>query len=143
AMQIADCRVAGRAGKIVMNDPGFTPSRRVIAPMSRIRTLTEKATNWIWSATEPGGARGVVGALCLVIGVIITLEIVKHFIDLPPIIITFLIPVLIAAIRWGYLAAIVATVAGAAGAAVFFYLPPFTFYVSGPAAAPGLLVLPI
>jgi len=126
-----------------MNDPGFTPSRRVIAPMSRIRTLTEKATNWIWSATEPGGARGVVGALCLVIGVIITLEIVKHFIDLPPIIITFLIPVLIAAIRWGYLAAIVATVAGASSAAFFFYRPLYTFYVEDPARRLGILIFAI
>jgi two-component system sensor histidine kinase KdpD len=111
--------------------------------MSRIRTLTEKTAKWIWTATEPGGTRGVVGALCLVVGITVVLEILKHFVELPPIIITFLIPVLIAAIRWGYLAAFVATVTGAACAAFFFYRPGYTLYVEDPARRLGILIFAI
>jgi two-component system, OmpR family, sensor histidine kinase KdpD len=115
----------------------------ILAPMSRIRTLAEKTAKWIWSATEPGGTSGVVGALCLVVGITIILEIIKHLIDLPPIIITYLIPVLIAAIRWGYLAAIVATIAGAASAAFFFYRPLYTLYVEDPARRLGILIFAV
>jgi two-component system sensor histidine kinase KdpD len=111
--------------------------------MSRIRTLAEKTAKWIWSATEPGGTRGVVGALGLVIGITVILETIKNLLELPPIIITYLIPVLIAAIRWGYLAAIVATVAGAANAAFFFYRPVYTLYVEDPARRLGILIFAV
>jgi two-component system sensor histidine kinase KdpD len=111
--------------------------------MSRIRTLAERAANWTWSATEPGGASGVVGALCLVVGITLILEVLKHVVELPPIIITFLIPVLISAIRWGYLAAIVATITGAASAAFFFYRPVHTFYVEDPARRLGILIFAV
>jgi two-component system sensor histidine kinase KdpD len=86
---------------------------------------------------------GVVGALCLVIGITVILEVLKTFVELPPIIITYLIPVLIASIRWGYLAAAVATVAGAASAAFFFYKPIHTFYVEDPARRLGILIFAI
>src|SRR5689334_343059 len=111
--------------------------------MPRIRTLAEDAAKWIWSATEPGGARGVVGALCLVVGITIILEVLKHVVELPPIIITYLIPVLIASIRWGYLSAAVATVTGAASAAFFFYRPIYTFYVEDPARRLGILIFSV
>src|SRR5437764_1422008 len=105
--------------------------------MSRIHTLAEKTTKWLWSATEPGGTSGVVGALCLVIGITVILEVLKRLVELPPIIITYLIPVLIAAIRWGYLSAIVATITGAGSAAFFFYRPLYTLYVEDPARRPA------
>src|SRR5262249_43735938 len=111
--------------------------------MPRIRTLVEDATKWIWSAAEPGGVRGVVGALCLVVGITVILELLKHFVELPPIIITYLIPVLIASIRWGYLAAFVATVMGASSAAFFFYRPVYTFYVEDPAQRLGILIFAV
>jgi two-component system sensor histidine kinase KdpD len=111
--------------------------------MSRIRTLAENAAKWIWTATEPGGTSGVVGALCLVVGITVILEVMKHLVELPPIIITYLIPVLIAAIRWGYLAAIMATLAGASSAAFFFYRPLYTFYVEDPARRLGILIFAV
>src|SRR5262249_967507 len=89
------------------------------------------------------GMGGVVGALCLVIGITVILEVLKTFVELPPIIITYLIPVLIASIRWGYLAAAVATVTGAASAAFFFYRPIHTFYVQDPAPRLGILIFAI
>ncbi len=111
--------------------------------MSRIRTLTEDASKWIRGATEPGGAGGVVGALCLVIGITVILETLKRLVELPPIIITYLIPVLIAAIRWGYLSAIVAAVTGAGSAAFFFYRPLYSFYVEDPARRLGILIFAV
>jgi two-component system sensor histidine kinase KdpD len=111
--------------------------------MSRNPNVPESAARWIRGATEPGGTGGVVGALCLVIGVTVILEVLKTFVELPPIIITYLIPVLIASIRWGYLAAAVATVAGAASAAFFFYRPVHTLYVEDPARRLGILIFAI
>jgi two-component system sensor histidine kinase KdpD len=108
--------------------------------MSRIRTLAEQAIKWTSSATQPGGTSGIVGALCLVVGITVILEILKTFVELPPIIITYLIPVLIASIRWGYVSAFVATVTGAACAAFFFYRPIHTFYVEDPARRLGILI---
>jgi two-component system sensor histidine kinase KdpD len=86
---------------------------------------------------------GVVGALILVTGVTLVLEVVKTFLNLPPIVITYMIPVLIAAIRWGFLSAMVATMAGAASAAFFFYQPTHTLLVEDPARRLGLLLFAI
>jgi two-component system sensor histidine kinase KdpD len=111
--------------------------------MSRIQLLPESANRWIRSATQPGGVGGVVGALILVTGVTLVLEGVKTFLNLPPIVITYMIPVLIAAIRWGFLSAMVATMAGAASAAYFFYQPTHTLLVEDPARRLGLLLFAI
>src|SRR5215471_3074718 len=111
--------------------------------MSRIRMLPDMTIKWLRGATQPGGAAGVVGGVCLVIANTVVLEILKSFVELPPIIITYLIPVLIAAIRWGLLSAMVTTLAGAACASFFFYRPLHTFYVEDPARRLGLLVFAI
>jgi two-component system sensor histidine kinase KdpD len=111
--------------------------------MSRNPIMPESAARWLRATTEPGGAGGLVGALCLVIGITVVLEVLKTFVELPPIIITYLIPVLIASIRWGYLAAAVATVTGAASAAFFFYRPVHTLYVEDPARRLGILIFAI
>jgi two-component system sensor histidine kinase KdpD len=103
--------------------------------MSRNKIVPENAARWLRATTEPGGTGGVVGALCLVIGITVILEVLKTFVELPPIIITYLIPVLIASIRWGYLSAAVATVTGAASAAFFFYRPILIFAIVAGVAA--------
>ena len=79
----------------------------------------------------------------LVVAVTIILEIVRNFLDLPPIAITYLIPVLIVAIRWGYLAAMVTTIAGGAASAFFFYKPTHTLFVEDPARRLSLLIFAI
>ncbi len=111
--------------------------------MSRIRLLPQRTIQGLRAAAQPGGTVGVVGALCLVTAVTLCLEIAKSFLDLPPIIITYLIPVLFAAIRWGFVAAMSATIAGAASAAYFFYRPTHTFYVEDPARRLGLLLFAV
>ena len=111
--------------------------------MSRIRLLVKKTIQWIHAAMQPGGIGGIIGAAVLVAGVTLALELIKTFIELPPIAIPFLIAVLIAAIRWGFMAAMVATVCGAGSAAFFFYKPTHTFFVEDPARRLGLLLFAI
>jgi two-component system sensor histidine kinase KdpD len=100
-------------------------------------------SKWSQAAMHPGGALGIVGALAMVAAVTLILEVLRRFLDLPPVVITYLIPVLFAAIRWGFMAAIAATVAGAASAAFFFYKPTHTFYVEDPARRLGLFLFAI
>jgi two-component system sensor histidine kinase KdpD len=111
--------------------------------MLRIRLLSQMTIQWLRAAARPGGTVGVLGALCLVTTVTLLLEGMKGVLDLPPVVITYLIPVLFAAIRWGLLSAMVATLAGAASAAFFFYRPIHTFYVEDPARRLGLLLFAI
>src|SRR5262249_41343884 len=106
--------IARRAGKIVINYRASQLRVEIIAPLSRFRTLAKNSIKWRWAAPEPAGTSGVVGAVCLVVGITVILETLKPFVEPPPIIITYLIPVLIASIRWGYLSAFVATLTGAA-----------------------------
>jgi two-component system sensor histidine kinase KdpD len=111
--------------------------------MLRMQFMPESARKWMRAAAQPGGTTGLIGALLLVTGVTAVLEIVRTFLDLPPIVITYLIPVLFAAIRWGFLSAMVATILGAASAAYFFYRPTHTLLVEDPARRLGLLIFAI
>jgi two-component system sensor histidine kinase KdpD len=111
--------------------------------MSQLRLLPQRTIQWLRAASQPGGTVGVAGALFLVIGITLGLELAKNFLDLPPIVITYLIPVLFAALRWGFISAMVAIIAGAASAAFFFYKPTHTFLVEDPARRLGLLLFAI
>jgi two-component system sensor histidine kinase KdpD len=88
-------------------------------------------------------AWGIVWALSLVAAVTILLGFVKRFIELPPIAITYLIPVLIVAVRWGFLTAMITTFAGAACSAYFFYKPTHTLFVEDPARRLSLTIFAI
>jgi two-component system sensor histidine kinase KdpD len=111
--------------------------------MTRMQIMPENALKWMRAAAQPGGTGGVIGAVVLVTAVTIILEIIRRFLDLPPIVITYLIPVLIAAIRWGFISAMIATITGAASAAYFFYKPTHTFLVEDPARRLGLMLFAI
>src|SRR5712671_2036063 len=111
--------------------------------MLRMPLMMERALKGMRSTANPGGAGGIVAALGLVAVVTFILEVVKTFIELPPIAITYLIPVLIAAIRWGYLSAMVTTLAGAVCSAFFFYRPLHTIYVEDPARRLSLTIFAI
>jgi two-component system sensor histidine kinase KdpD len=105
--------------------------------------MSDNALKWAQSSAKPGTVQGVVAALFLVFVVTATLESLKRVIDLPPVVITYLIPVLIVAIRWGFVPALVATIAGALCAAFFFYKPMYTLYVEDPARRLGLLIFAV
>ena len=111
--------------------------------MPRMQSWSHSMLARLRAAASPSGMTGVVGAVVLVTTVTVVLEVVKTFVELPPIIITYLIPVLIAAIRWGFVPALVAMVTGAASAAFFFYRPIHTFYVEDPARRLGILIFAI
>ena len=105
--------------------------------------MSDNALRWAHNSAKPGTMSGVVAALFLVFVVTAVLEALKRVIDLPPVVITYLIPVLIVAIRWGFLPALVATLAGALCAAFFFYKPMYTLYVEDPARRLGLLIFAV
>src|SRR5215467_2757537 len=115
----------------------------MIALMPQTQSTSDRVLQLLRNAAKPGTAGGVVAALLLVATITATLEFVKNYLDLPPVVITYLIPVLIVAIRWGFLPALVATVAGAACAAFFFYKPTHTFLVEDPARRLGLLIFTV
>jgi two-component system, OmpR family, sensor histidine kinase KdpD len=111
--------------------------------MPQAQSISDRALQSLRNAAKPGTTAGIVAALLLVAAVTIALEIAKNFLDLPPVIVTYLIPVLIVAIRWGFLPALVATIGGAACAAFFFYKPTHTLYVEDPARRLGLFLFAI
>ncbi len=108
-----------------------------------MQLMIERVLKGLRSAASPGGAGGIVAALGLVTAVTLILEIIKSFIELPPIAITYLIPVLVVAIRWGFLSAMVTTIAGGFCSAFFFYKPTHTLYVEDPARRLSLLIFAI
>jgi K+-sensing histidine kinase KdpD len=109
-----------------------------------MQTRISKGVEWIADLARPGGFRGIVLALCTVVIVGALLAMVRRlFGDLPPVAITFLVPVYIAAIRWGVLAALVTTFAGVASSAFFFYAPIYSFHVDDPARVMSLALFVI
>src|SRR3981189_3740127 len=108
--------------------------------MLRMPLMMERALKGMRSAASPGVAGHEDLPPGRVAVVTFILEVVKTFIELPPIAITYLIPVLIAAIRWGYLSAMVTTLAGAFSSAFFFYRPLHTIYVEDPARRLSLTI---
>ena len=86
-------------------------------------------------ANTPSLAKTKIAALAKTLTLVglatITLFVLRGFFDLLNLIsIVYLIPVLVAAVRWGTLPAVVAALAGAAGADFFFYPPYFSFWVA-------------
>jgi two-component system, OmpR family, sensor histidine kinase KdpD len=80
-------------------------------------------------AMDPGGITGVVMAIVFVIATNAFLSAMRYIQDLPPVSLTFLIPVVVAAIRWGTLSAAITAVGGAVTVSLFYYSP---FYMTGP-----------
>ena len=77
-------------------------------------------------------AGGVLASLAWTAGATICLLAVTRVFDLNHVSIVYLIPVLVSAIRWGVLPAIVSALAGIGASAFFFYPPIYSFRVSNP-----------
>src|SRR5579864_3098177 len=73
----------------------------------------DAARIWIRKAMAPGGVTGVVMALVLVVVTDALLLVMRSIQELPPVALTFLIPIIFAAIRWGALSAAVTAIGGA------------------------------
>ena len=78
---------------------------------------------WMRKAMAPGGGVGVIMALVFVVGTDAFLLLMRYIQELPPVSLTFLIPIVVAAIIWGTLSAAVTAIGGAASLTFFFYSP--------------------
>jgi two-component system sensor histidine kinase KdpD len=78
--------------------------------------------------------RGVIYALLIVAATTAIRGVIQWYTGITHGASIFLIPVIIAAVNWGVIAAIASAVAGGAAAAYFFYPPYFSFYVTSPNA---------
>jgi two-component system sensor histidine kinase KdpD len=86
----------------------------------------------------PGGVTGVVMALVFIVVTDAFLLLMRYLQELPPVSLTFVIPVVVAALRWGTLSAVITAIGGAATVSLFFFNP---FYVTGPPGRSGILGL--
>jgi len=84
----------------------------------------------------PGGVTGVVMALVFIVATEAFLLFMQYIQALPPVSLTFVIPVIVAAVIWGPLSAAITAIGGATTFTLFFYSP---FYVTGPGPRSGVL----
>jgi two-component system sensor histidine kinase KdpD len=78
---------------------------------------------------SPGGITGVIMAFVFIVATDAFLMLTRYIQELPPVSLTFLIPVVVAAIRWGTLSAAITAIGGATTIFMFYYNP---FYITGP-----------
>jgi len=78
---------------------------------------------WMRKAMAPGGVTGIIMALVFVVATDAFLLLMRYIQELPPVSLTFLIPIVVAAIIWGTLSAAVTAIGGAASLTSFFYSP--------------------
>lgn len=78
------------------------------------------------------GFGGIALSILMVVGVSGLIHLALIFVRIEHVTILYLIPVLIAALRWGILQAVSAAIAGVAAAAFLFYPPIYDFRVSNP-----------
>ena len=91
----------------------------------------KKYIDWVWAwareASAPAGLRGVAAALVLVVLTDSILLGMGYIQELPPVSLTFMLSILVAAIRWGLLAGVLTSICGVASFTFFFYNPFYTF----------------
>ena len=107
--------------------------RRAIALATKYFDL---ARIWGRKAMAPGGVTGVIMALVFIATTDAFLLLIQYIQALPPVSLTFLIPVFVAAMIWGTLSAAITAVGGGTTFTLFFYSP---FYVGSPGSRSGVL----
>jgi two-component system, OmpR family, sensor histidine kinase KdpD len=85
------------------------------------------ALAWVREASSPAGLSGVVAGVLLVLVTDGLLLGMRYIQELPPVAVTFLLSILIAAIRWGFLAGAVTSIGGVISLTLFFYSPFYTY----------------
>jgi two-component system, OmpR family, sensor histidine kinase KdpD len=86
----------------------------------------DAARIWLRKAMAPGGVTGIMMAFVLIVVTNALLLAMKSIQELPPVSLTFLIPIIFAAIRWGALSSAVTAIGGAVTLTSFFYSPFYT-----------------
>jgi two-component system, OmpR family, sensor histidine kinase KdpD len=89
-----------------------------------VRKYIDSVRMWLRKAMAPGGVTGLVMAVIFVVGTDAFLLLMRYLQELPPVSLSFLIPVVVVAIRWGTLSAVV-TALGGATSLTYFYNSPF------------------
>src|SRR5215470_13721952 len=79
-------------------------------------------------AMAPGGITGLIMALVLVVATDLFLLLMRSFQVLPPVSLTFMIVIVVVALRWGVLSCLVTTIGGMLSLSYSIYSP---FYVTG------------
>ena len=92
-----------------------------------MKKYTDWALAWAREASAPGGWHGVAAAVALVVMTNSILLGLRYIQELPPVALTFMLSILVAAIRWGLLAGLVTSVGGVATFTFFFYSPFYTY----------------
>jgi two-component system, OmpR family, sensor histidine kinase KdpD len=82
----------------------------------------------------------ILASLGLIAASTVVLKLLHSVLPIDHVTLVFLLPVVICAARWGLLPALTATVAAAAAADFFFYLPLYTFNIDDPRDAIDLVV---
>jgi len=97
--------------------------RRALAFATRYFDL---ARIWVRKAMAPGGVTGVIMALVFIVATDVFLLLTRYLQYLPPVSLTFIIVIVVVALRWGVLSAIVTAVGGTLSLTYFFYSPFYT-----------------
>jgi two-component system, OmpR family, sensor histidine kinase KdpD len=87
-------------------------------------------------AMAPGGVTGVIMALVFIAGTNAFLLFMRYVHELPPVSLTFLIPVFVTAMIWGPLSAAITAIGGGTMITLFFNSP---LYATSPASRSGVL----
>lgn len=95
---------------------------------------------WVRKAMAPGGVTGVIMALVFVIVTNVFLLFMRYIQELPPVALTFLIPIVVAAMLWGTLSAAITAIGGAATLTLFFYSPFYTTSADSRSRVLGVVV---
>jgi len=123
----------------VAHQPGFFPPQ-VVTAWALVRKYAASARCSMRRAMVPSGITGLVMALVFVIVTNGFLLLLHYLHELPPASLTFLIPIVIVAIRWGTLPAMVAAIAGAVSLSYFFYSPFYNIVSPGRSRVLGVIV---
>jgi two-component system sensor histidine kinase KdpD len=114
------------------------PPVRNVLPL--LRKYAGAARIRIRKAMAPGGVTGLVMAAVFVIGTDAFLLLTDFLQERPPVALTFLIPIVVVAIRWGTLSAAVTAIGGAATLTYFFYSPFYTNSTDSRSRVLGVIV---
>jgi two-component system sensor histidine kinase KdpD len=134
AFPFRDSHARGRLEGVALTLPSIRktlPLLRKYAGAARIR---------LRKAMAPGGVTGLIMALVFIIGTDSFLLLMRYLQELPPISLSFLIPIVVVAIRWGTLSAAVTAIGGAASLTFFFYSPFYTNSIDSRSRVLGVVV---
>src|SRR5215470_7520358 len=105
-----------------------------------VKRYFQSARIWVRKAMAPGGVTGVIMALVFVVVTNVFLLFMRYIQELPPVALTFLIPIVVAAMLWGTLSAAITAIGGAATLTLFFYSPFYTTSADSRSRVLGVIV---